>query len=245
MQGWWKLLIPLGLGVLAAGLNYMGRSSDIEPVFYVGLLKDLKAGEEIKPEYLQNVTLPRSLSASLEKVGIRYGNRAVVYGRRVQRGMKKGDMLLWSDITAPARPWDKDEVLLHLSLDNVALAEDMRVGQKIAFILPQESEEPPSPDKEPKGKAPLAKDKTNYKFVGPFRVHSLGRRVMEEDGPRASTGGAQEITLVVPAPKEGNAFDERTHRLLTTVFSRDSGVRRGSIVLYPAEAPPPPEEKAK
>jgi len=235
MQGWWKLLIPLGLGVLAAGLNYMGRSSDVEPVYYLGLKKDLKTGEEIKPAYLEAITLPRTLVASLTKVGITYEERAVVYGRRVQRGMKMGDLMLWSDITAPTKPWDKDDVLLHLSLDNVPLAADIRVGQKIAFILPQELLDVVPPGKEPVIGKVDPKTLKNYKLVGPFRVHSLGNRIMEENAPRTVSSNVQEITLVVPAPKDGNEFDANTHTLLTTVFSRGAGVRRGSFVLYPAD----------
>lgn len=236
MQGWWKLLIPLGLGVLAAGLNYMGRASDVEPVYYLGLKKDLLTGEEIKPAYLEAITLPRTHVASLAKVGIPYRELAVVYGRRVQRSMKKGDLILWSDITAPTKALDKDDVLLHLSLDNVPLAEDLRVGQKIAFILPQDLLDAAPPGKEPVvGKPPNPKDTKNYRIVGPFRVHSLGNRIGTENAPRAVTSSVQEITLVVPAPKDGVEFDANTHNLLTTVFSRGAGVRRGSIVVYPAD----------
>lgn len=237
MQGWWKLLIPLALGVAAAALNYMGRSSDVEAVSYVALKKDLKTGEEIKPEHLTNLELPRTMT-SLAKSAIPFRDQSVLYGRRVQRSMKKGDLVLWSDVSSGQKAWEKGELLLHLSLDNIPLLEDIRVGQKIAFILPKDLEGTPL-----KEKAPDAKDKRNYKLVGPFRVHSLGRRFTEDSPLRPSSAGVQEITLFVPAPGEGSDFDGATHDLLTATFSKGAGARRGSIVLYPADPPAPPKEE--
>lgn len=244
MQGWWKLLIPLGLGVAAALLNYMGRSSDIEPVYYVALKKDLKTGDELKPEHLEFASLPKNNSASLAKVGIPYGQRAVVFGRRVQRSMKKGDVVLWSDVTSQAKQWNENEVLLHMSVPNIPIP-DLRVGQKIAFVLPRERIDPVATGKDDKVKTPSPKDTENYRVVGPFRVHSLGRSVNAEDAGTGGTATFQEITLFVPAPGKDNEFDTTTRQLLTTLFRPGSSMNRGSIILYAPETAAAPSETPK
>lgn len=224
MQGWWKLLIPLGLGAAAALLNYMGRTSDIEPASYVGLKKDLRAGEEITFNHLMKVDVPKTMS-NLATTGIPYSQWAVLLGRRLRREMSKGDLVMWSDV-APKDPWDPEKVVLHLSLEGISLPANLEIGQEVEFILPDVFDRP-LPGKDPKFKPLPVEPTTTYRRLGPYQVFNIEKTT--------GTGGftrANAISLLVPAPREGSDFDKNVQELLKAAFKPVAGTTRGAFALY-------------
>lgn len=235
MPNWMKLGIPIGLGVLAALLNYAGRSAEMAPVGYVRVNQELGVGKEFKEDHLERIDLPKNLG-SLEKTAIPWRDRAVLYGRPSPRDLKKGDLVLWRDATppAPGLALEEGEVALHLSLEGISssLPSIVKVGDRIGFYLPRRFTLDPKnpPEKEP------AEKPSPLEYVGPFRVLSIGKRVSADIPVKTGAFSAaeeREITLAIK-PLDGMARpDEITTRLLTARMSRQETLASGAIVIIP------------
>jgi hypothetical protein len=232
MPTWMKLAIPIGLGVLAALLNYMGRSAETAPVSYVRLNQDLDLGVEFKEEFLERVDLPKNLG-TLEQSAIPYKDRAVLYQRPNPRKLKKGDILLWRDATPPdpGLALREGEVALHLSLEGLSasLPAIIKIGDEIGFYLPKQVTTASPKDKEPASSQP------SMEYVGPFRVLSIGKRVAS-DTPEKSGGfvvDEREITLAIKPKAGAGQPDVNTTRLLLARLSRQESGSQAAVVIIP------------
>lgn len=61
MKNWSRLILPLCLGLVAAGLNFATLKNRLEPEFVVALTRTVAAGERIREGDLQPVEVPRNV----------------------------------------------------------------------------------------------------------------------------------------------------------------------------------------
>jgi hypothetical protein len=95
-----KLFLALSLGVVAAAVNWIWLSSQVEPEEFVAAKKSIEAGEPIVEDLLKPIGIPgnpKELRASF----IPYEERFVLFGRKVPRAFKEGDLLLYRDLEPP------------------------------------------------------------------------------------------------------------------------------------------------
>ncbi len=166
-----KLALPIGLGLVAAFLNYKTVNARLQPQFFVRVSDDLKAGDSFSDTNLTQVPLYGDTS-DLEQTFVPWKERAVLYQRPVPRDLKAGDVVFWRDATAPTLKLSADagELEFHVPFrDLQAVPKDIRAGQQVSFRLGVD-------------KTKLRGDaRTNYvaadavdQKIGPFRVLEVG-----------------------------------------------------------------------
>ena len=88
-----KLGIPILVGVLAAGLNFMVLGQKAPTKMFVRVNEDVKAGTNIDAAVLEKVELSGDVG-SLDQTAIPYAMRAVLVGRPLPRDLKPGGVRL-------------------------------------------------------------------------------------------------------------------------------------------------------
>ncbi|GAB5406750.1 MAG: hypothetical protein Aurels2KO_49810 [Aureliella sp.] len=102
-----RLLLAIGLGIVAASMNWVYMSSLAKPTMYVAVDSTLKAGQTIEENDLQPVPVPGD-DELLRKSLIPYRSRSVLFGRKASRGYLEGDLVFSRDLVSdPAlAQWD-------------------------------------------------------------------------------------------------------------------------------------------
>lgn len=95
-----KLLLALSLGVVAAAVNWIWLSSQVEPDQFVAASKKIEAGETITPELLKPIGIPGN-SSRLRETFIPYEERFILDGRKSPRSFEAGDLLFYRDLEPP------------------------------------------------------------------------------------------------------------------------------------------------
>ena len=95
-----KLLLALSLGVVAAAVNWIWLSSQVEPDQFVAAGKTFEAGETITPELLKPIGIPGN-SQRLRETFIPYEERFILNGRKAPRAFEEGDLLFYRDLESP------------------------------------------------------------------------------------------------------------------------------------------------
>jgi len=193
-----KLLIPIGLGVVAAAINWIAMSSATQPIKYVQASMDLKEGQRFGVDNLAAIELPSTFK-NLKDTAIPYEHIGVLYGQRVRRNLKKGDILFWRDSPegGPRIGLMEDEEIHPVSIENVdCIPSLMRIGDEVSFrFLPMA----------PGGQAV---------WVGPFRVVSVGPRLSNEPGETemfSDPGSMKTISVAIKregSPNRDEKFDQ-------------------------------------
>ncbi|TWU05314.1 hypothetical protein CA54_60020 [Symmachiella macrocystis] len=180
-----KLALPVGLGLVAAFLNYKTVSARIQPQYFVRVSEDLQAGESFSGDNLTKVSLQGERS-DLSKTFVPWKERAVLYQRPVPRNLQAGDIVFWRDATAPTLKLSAEpgELEFHVAFrDLQAVPKDIRAGQQVSFRVGTDTTKL-------RGDA-----RTNYvanattdQKIGPFRVLEVGGFDVsgEEDAARSN-----------------------------------------------------------
>lgn len=64
MSNWSRLILPMCLGLVAAGLNFVTLRNRLEPEYLVAVTRTIAAGERIREADLQAVAVPRNAGNS-------------------------------------------------------------------------------------------------------------------------------------------------------------------------------------
>jgi hypothetical protein len=233
MNGWWmKIGLPVGLGIVAACINWAAVQSDLAAEDYIVVSKDLKAGDLFTPDVLQKLTIRRN-EGSLKDTAIPYSDIAMLYNSPCGRNLKKGDLVFLRDAPMSRRDvfLKKDERAYQIDLENIKYEAGLLiVGNQIGFVIPL--------DRYGKVFVPptygaLKSDMTDssYHIDGPFRIVSVGMRVNAygdaADGHQPA--GSRIISIAVKPSPDGK-LDETTSRVIE---ARQKNAIQG-IILYPA-----------
>ena len=181
-----KLLIPIGLGIVAAGINWFALNSATRPVEFVEVTAELKEGTEFSLENLGSVELPARFR-DLKDTAYPYEQVGVLLGRRATRSYEKGDIVFRRDLAdeGPLSDLPPDEEVHPVSLEGVDIVPAfMVVGGKISFKF--QSSDPGNP----------------AEWVGPFPLKNVGSRVTN-DPYHDESGGLdrnQDVSVILKKP---------------------------------------------
>ena len=163
-----RLLIPLGLAILAATVNYMAMSALTRPITFVQVTQDLKYGEHFSEANLTPLEVPAAFE-NLGNSAVPWREHGILDGQPAMRNFTRGDIVFWRDspragLSVEVKPEEED--VLPLSLQQVeVVAPLLRVGSRVLFRFSKD---------DPKG-GPV--------WVGPFTIVSVGNRLTNEKDP--------------------------------------------------------------
>jgi hypothetical protein len=178
-----KLLIPIGLGIAAAVVNWLAVSRQTDPVFFTVAKEDLAAGAYLLPRTVEKKPLP-SQYRDLKNTAVLFEEFGAVENSRVQRPLKKGDLIFYADCARDQhhltlRP---GESAVPMSLAGIPMEPGViRVGNMIEFLIPVKTD-----------------DGDVDEWVGPFRVISVGTDFTPRQEKESGRGNSEKITVAVP-----------------------------------------------
>ncbi len=92
-----KLLIPVGLGLAAAALNYMTVQTSLQEVEFIAAKKPIKTGQLITESDLVGLPLPEKFREGLSRAAPTYSNRGSLSGQRASHDIPEGEILFYQD----------------------------------------------------------------------------------------------------------------------------------------------------
>jgi len=95
-----KLVLAIILGVVAAAVNWIWLSTQVEPEQFVSAGKAIEAGEPLQEGLLKPIGIPGN-SKRLRETFIPYEDRFVLFGRKIPRAFEPGDVLFYRDLQPP------------------------------------------------------------------------------------------------------------------------------------------------
>lgn len=187
-----KLLLPLGLGAVAGGLNFWVMSEMAarpEPTIYeyVTVKQDIPIGEPFPEEAIERFESTQEIPAAIP-----WDERSILFENVSPRTLKTGDLVLRRDLqTRQSLALGDDEFGVHFALQGVDYQpEVVRVGKRVEFVVPVSA---------PATGGPGGNVTSHYERVGPFRIVSLGRQLRPSvEGTGSGTRVAKTITIAVP-----------------------------------------------
>lgn len=214
MKGTQGLMIAAGLAVAGAVCNwfYVSRkAADLEKVdfIYVKETARLRAGERFKEADLGKVRIPRRYVGELDKVAVKWEQRASVVGRIANRAFPRDELLLREDLATPpqktlSQQLGPNEVAQPVLVNPTTfVAANYNPGEYVSFG-------PPTTVRGTKNA------KQSVGEVGPFKILRIGSRggsaeVQAARGVRESRSNI--ITIPLTKTDDGK-YDEKSQRLL-------------------------------
>lgn len=252
-----KLGLPALLGLLAGAANYLALNSQPEPVHLtcVRVTRDIARGETIARKDLEAFPL-LGPPGSLERTALAYRDQALAFDRPANRELKLGDLVLRSDVTpvVPDPEIGPNDVILPISLANLSVEPRMlQVGNEIGFLVNQAAARPvpaagaAGPNPPPAPTEPVAK------FLGPFRLLSVGNRIGDglvgagrptPTGANAANDRIISVAIHFDDPARQNLDAKSRELVVATDPNRAAGRRIVAVVLVPKSRPRPAGEPA-
>ncbi len=208
--------VPIVLGLIAMGINWMVLESKLVATDYVVVIGKIKAGQPFKRENLRKFPL-RGIDGSLKGTALRYDQISMIQDTPCARDLMEGDLVLLRDSPATRKDvyLQPDERSLQIDLDSVKYEPELLVvGAEIGFVyaqLPVKTEATP-----PGGATPPPSSAADLKpFIeGPFRIVAIGRRVnLHAEGFQNEHSGQRIISIAIKT-EPGEKLDLKTARLL-------------------------------
>ena len=159
-----KMLLPIGLGVTAAILNWVTLRSGTAPVRLVQVKQELRVGDTFKPDVLAPLELPASYH-DLTQTAIPFAEGdalGMLSGQPVQRHLSPGDIVFYRDTLLQGEQFDlrPGESVYLISIRGVPVADGLlKVGNDVSFRLP------------------VFNHSSSGQWVGPFRLVTVGSQV--------------------------------------------------------------------
>jgi hypothetical protein len=230
-----RLLLTLGLGAIAAGINWSLMRSLGDEETYTQLTRDIKAGEPFEEGAIGKLTLRGG--PGFKRVALRYNDRFVLFGSPAPRDLHKDDLVLRRDATPSALELNlkPDQRALSVSLEGLDVNPSLlQVGDEVDFVLALSG---PGMPEEAHNSGRAAVDDGNVEFVGPFRVLSVGarvrRRVVEADARERSDGSSEKnITVAIELNSVDRQPDEMSMKLVKATKESSYGGRRLVKVVW-------------
>lgn len=219
MNHWIRLALPVGLGIIAAVVNWVAVSARLQPEAFVAVNANLAAGDPVRPDNLVQIELSGDLG-SLRQAAIPWEHRAAVYHRSIPRDLIAGDIVLWRDASALLDEMPKDgEDKLTIPLSDIPFVPRfILVGQEVGFWIAGSEDD----DLTPLEAEPGQEDERKGEYVGPFRVLAVGERASPgEPGTDDARGRVNQVlTIAVKLDPQTRQLDEKTQHLLTLLNER-------------------------
>ena len=248
MKNLGKLLIPLGLGVLAFVLNWMAVQPQLGREF-VTVNEDAPVDKPLDESQLTPFKIVGSDFDTLKKTLVPWEERAAILDLPIRRDLRNGDFVFWQDVrylSADFLP-GPDEIALHVSLEGVDYEPSLlKVGNQIGLVVPLA---PQAKETSPSDPANVpAELNARFEEVGPFRILSVGGRTLEQPGETEQEdrdrGNTNFVTLAVKldsgmapisenTPTAARPVPEAARKLLAAQGARQTdGKPFVAMVLY-------------
>jgi hypothetical protein len=169
-----RLLIPLGLGAVAALLNLYMVTAQTESVVFLTVDKPMDQNEMFDLTHAKELPLPQKYGELLKSV-VPFSDRGIVSGRVARRTIQPGDPVFYADFDLDGQ-WlslGPGEELFPIELKDFSVdSKLLRIGNNIHFRVPNESE-----DEEPL-------------WIGPYRIVAVGGKINNnfDDDKRSISG---------------------------------------------------------
>lgn len=225
MNPFFKLAIPIVLGLTAAGVNWLFMREKPVPQYYARMRADLNRGDPFKDGLLERFPVDSEYVTYMPKTAVPYEQRETLFGREATRDLKKGDMILWQDSSHPGWEFNlqENEKALPISLEGISsVPKLLRVNDYISFLVAQ------GPEK-PKGNT---QPDVKVELVGPFRVLSVGDRVSRDSQERKTEGRVTDERMITVAVRidDPQKIDDKIRKVVT---ARGFDRRLVGLVLSP------------
>ena len=184
-----KLLIPIGLGVMAALFNWLSLASQTQLVDFTMVSRDIPAGSVLSEKDLEKLGIPANQSKGLKKTAVPYDERAALIGEKVLRGMEKNDLVFWQDtlVRGEVIEWEPGEAFgVVVPLNNVKVP-PLHVGDKVNFRVPVKDE---------------ATGKDEMRDLGPFRLIMVGQKRRSDRSVTIGIENIEQVTVAFPKEKQ-------------------------------------------
>lgn len=102
-----KLVLALGMGLIAGAMNWFYVALQTQPTKFVAMAKSVEIGKVLEESDLVSIPVPGD-SGRLRKSLIPYANRSILFGRNAVRDYEAGDLLFAQDLVSEtnASQWD-------------------------------------------------------------------------------------------------------------------------------------------
>jgi hypothetical protein len=194
----YRIAIPAALGLFAALANFMALRSASASVEIVVTSADLQPGDVVTPEHLTRTRV--QAKGPFEVAAVRFADHGVLLGRKVNRSLKKGEVLFYRDVEDEAERirsnLRRDEITRTVEAPAAIIAPGLRVGDEVVFVFE---------DTRPAAKGA---ENTGTRLLGPYRLVGLQKKA-------GSTRSAYQVVVAIAAPNgrpgpEGLALQQAT-----------------------------------
>ena len=201
-----KLLIPIGLGVLAFVLNWLAVQPQLGREF-VTVNQDVALDKELTESQFAKFKIVGEDFDRLKQTLVPWEERAALVGLPVRRELIKGDFIFWQDVRYVSADFlpAADEVPLHISLEGVDYEPSLlKVGNLVGIVVPVSPKVEGAGDGTTSAAAINAELNAQFEELGPFRVLSVGERTLQKPGETDSAerrkGNERIVTLAIKLP---------------------------------------------
>lgn len=176
--GW---VVPVALGVVAAGLYFVAVQSGTKVVELVAVKEDVKDGTVLTQDMLQK----RAIRAdqSLLRSAVQAKDVGLILGRKVNRSLAADELVLFADVRHPAGEarsnLKPDEIGITLSVPMARITPGVRVGDEVYVMVAREA-------------SPGGGKTGGERGIGPFRVVGFGER---PEGAAISPDAQRQVVL--------------------------------------------------
>ena len=219
MNGWIRLLLPIGLGVTAAVMNMTIMARRLSPVTYVGIRDNLETGERIEAYHLFPVQLSGQTDAS-DPIFIRWEDRHILVGVTARQELEGGAVITRRVLRTSAAEVPEDKVAFHVSISGTPnVPRNIVPGELLQFYVARQTSE-----------------ETDY--LGPFEVHAVGERI--SDDPSSPSQGNEQVLTLLSDVDPGTARLPADAEALIEAGSRVRGSKIVGVILMSSASRRPP-----
>ena len=192
-----RLLVPLGLAVLAGGINFVVLRKSAATLDLVVVKEKVKAGTPLTEDMLGK--LPLRADPAVFKSAVPYADRGVLLGRQLTRDLAEGEAVLFADVRA-----ELDDIRPRLRAGESSLTLTMRAGRLAAGIRP--GDEVMFLVGSPRGSSESASK--GARLLGPFRVLALADRAERSSVSSGSPDEPRKLIVAVQFGADGRLDDK-------------------------------------
>ena len=239
MKGIQGLIIAVGLGVLAALLNWgylASRASQEDTVAFLGIEKGktVNRGEVLRDEDLVAVRIPVHAVGNLKDLAVSYNDKQTVVGQPVWRTMTGVCLLLNEDLKTPPQELKlgEGETAMWIPVDTRTFVPSLVMpGDTVSFLVGR----PQAPTLARRDNFESAKadspQSDEPETIGPFKILALGNRLGSPDVMRAAkVPQMQENVLTIRVSSHVAGEQERAKKLWNLLQA--TNFRQVGIMLH-------------
>src|SRR5262245_23143148 len=129
-------MVPIVLGVIAGAIYLVAIRSGTKTIELVGVNQNMRAGDDLTDDVLVRVSV--RADRTILRSAIRWEDRGLLIGRRVNRSLVEGELILFTDVRQAVGDTSanlkSDERSRTVSVPQVRVVPGLRVGDSVVFL---------------------------------------------------------------------------------------------------------------